>query len=58
MNWRRLFWTALTVLGVCVGFFSGLTIAPELSPAVRWAFGIGVVAVFAVSWVVNRRGPR
>ena len=56
---RRLAWTALILFGICIGFVAGLVIAPELSEAARWAMGIAVVAIFAVSWAVRRsRGPR
>jgi len=52
---RRLFWPALTLLGVGVGFVAGLVIAPELPEAARWAIGIAVVLIFAAVWAVGRR---
>ncbi len=54
---QELSWTGLTILGVFVGLFIGLAIAPELPSEVSWALGAAVVAIFAVSWFLKRRRP-
>jgi hypothetical protein len=55
---QELSWSGLTILGVFVGLFMGLAIAPELPGWAPWALGGTVVVVFAVSWFMRRRkGP-
>jgi hypothetical protein len=51
---EELSWRGLTILGVFVGLFMGLAVAPELSEWAPWALGIGVVAVFVAVLVLKR----
>ena len=45
----------LVAVGVCIGLFVGLAIAPALSDMMRWAIGIAAVAIIAAGWAVSRR---
>jgi hypothetical protein len=51
---EELSWRGLTILGVFVGLFMGLAVAPELPSWAPWALGIGVVAVFIATLVLKR----
>lgn len=54
---EELSWRGLTILGVFVGLFMGLAVAPELpswATWATWALGIGVVAVFIAVLVLKR----
>ena len=51
---EELSWRGLTILGVFVGLFMGLAVAPELPEWVPWTLGIGVVAVLVAVLVLKR----
>ena len=51
---EELSWRGLTILGVFVGLFMGLAVAPELPAWAPWTLGIGVVAVFIAVLVLKR----
>lgn len=53
---QELSWKGLTILGAFVGLLLGLAIAPELPSWMPWVLGGLVVAAFAVSWFMRRRG--
>jgi small basic protein len=50
---EELSWRGLTILGVFVGLFMGLAVAPELPDWAPWVLGIGVVAVFIAVLVLK-----
>jgi small basic protein len=55
---EELGWKGLTIVGVFVGLFLGLAVAPELPEWASWAIGIGIVAIFIVVLVLKRfRNP-
>ncbi len=54
---QELGWRGLTILGVVVGLFVGLVIAPELPAWTRWALGIAVVVLFIATLILKRRRP-
>jgi small basic protein len=51
---EELSWRGLTILGVFVGLFMGLAVAPELPEWAPWVLAIGVVAVFIAVLVLKR----
>jgi uncharacterized membrane protein YoaK (UPF0700 family) len=54
---QELGWRGLTILGVFVGLFMGLAIAPELPGWAPWALAVGIVLVFIVVLILKRRRP-
>jgi small basic protein len=55
---EELSWKGLTIVGVFIGLFLGLAVAPELPEWAPWAIGIGIVAVFIAVLVLKRfRNP-
>jgi hypothetical protein len=52
---QQLGWSGLTIVGVFVGLFMGLAVAPELPGWVPWALGVAVVVGVVASWFVRRR---
>jgi small basic protein len=51
---EELGWKGLTIVGVFIGLFLGLAVAPELPEWAPWAIGIGIVAVFVAVLVLKR----
>jgi small basic protein len=51
---EELGWRGLTIVGVFIGLFLGLAVAPELPEWAPWVIGIGIVAVFIAVLVLKR----
>ncbi len=51
---QELGWTGLTVLGVFIGLFIGLAVAPELPAWAPWMLGVAAVAALAMTWLLRR----
>jgi hypothetical protein len=51
---EELGWKGLTIVGVFIGLFLGLAVAPELPEWAPWVIGLGIVAVFIAVLVLKR----
>ncbi|HEY4143230.1 MAG TPA: hypothetical protein VGM57_17575 [Pseudolabrys sp.] len=51
---QELSWKGLTIVGVFVGLFLGLAIAPELPEWAPWVIGVGIVAIFIAVLLLKR----
>jgi hypothetical protein len=52
---RECSWSGLTLLGVFVGLFIGLAVAPELPGWAPWVLAAAVVVAVIASWFMRRR---
>jgi hypothetical protein len=51
---QELSWKGLTIVGVFVGLFLGLAVAPELPEWAPWVIGVGIVAIFIAVLLLKR----